>query len=169
LNRINKVVIMGGSYQFKGNSSACAEFNFFADPVAAKIITDNFKNILIYPWEPCELHKLAYSVFENTANDKEYNEDRHTHSFCTQMLKKKMNSSEEGIFADYGAALAAFYPSIIKSSFNGYGDVLIDGTDDTNGAMILSCKNIEKRNKFKIVRELDQNLYIEFFNFMIGR
>lgn len=164
VNRINKVVMMGGSYHFRGNVSAGSEFNFCADPIASKIILDNFTNVIIFPWETCERHKLTHSKFVNS-------EENDVNNFCMEILRKKLGSIEEGIFADYGAALAAFYPNIIKLSDYEYADVVIDSSSDLNGALIISKSNVNfiDKPKFEIIKEIDQNLFDEFFKMIIKR
>jgi inosine-uridine nucleoside N-ribohydrolase len=164
VNRINKIVIMGGSYKFNGNSSAGAEFNFFADPIAAKIVINNFKNVMIYPWEPCEIYKFNNSVIEHCIHDNNIN------LFCRQILIKKMNSPEEGIFADYGAALCAFYPQVIKSYMHVHTDIVIEGTEDVLGAMIIANKRTSdqaSQNKCCVIKELDYKIFVECFKLMI--
>src|SRR5690606_31648280 len=56
VNHVNRLVIMGGTPTHKGNVTECVEFNFYCDPIATKMVLDNFKNVTIYPWEPCEFH-----------------------------------------------------------------------------------------------------------------
>jgi purine nucleosidase len=49
--RVNKIIIMGGAWQARGNQSSAAEFNIAVDPESAKIVFDRFENIVMLPWE----------------------------------------------------------------------------------------------------------------------
>jgi len=47
--KINQIIVMGGAVEVKGNATAFAEFNFFQDPEAAKIVLTSIKEIHIIP------------------------------------------------------------------------------------------------------------------------
>lgn len=50
VERISKVWIMGGAF-YQGNTTMSAEFNFWVDPEAAKIVLSAGFDITIVPWE----------------------------------------------------------------------------------------------------------------------
>jgi pyrimidine-specific ribonucleoside hydrolase len=50
--KLQRIVIMGGTYASAGNTSPLAEFNFRADPEAAKIVIESGLPILVYPLDP---------------------------------------------------------------------------------------------------------------------
>ena len=52
INKLPNLVIMGGAFEARGNSSTVAEFNFFADPEAAAVVfRAGFSNVILLPWE----------------------------------------------------------------------------------------------------------------------
>jgi inosine-uridine nucleoside N-ribohydrolase len=54
IDKIKAVYCMGGNYQGMGNTTRCAEFNFWFDPEAARIVLGESKcELFILPWEPC--------------------------------------------------------------------------------------------------------------------
>lgn len=48
-SKIKQIVVMGGAVEVKGNATAFAEFNFFQDPEAAKIVLTSIEKIYIIP------------------------------------------------------------------------------------------------------------------------
>lgn len=57
--RVQRLVILGGVISGRGNSwLPAAEFNFYVDPEAAYVVLENWKNILLVPWETVERHRL---------------------------------------------------------------------------------------------------------------
>jgi purine nucleosidase len=163
INRIGKLVIMGGSYMARGNIKPHCEFNFCVNPIATKIVLDNFKNIIVYPWETAERHQLSLEYMQEhwTDNEKSY--------FCREIIIKKAEI-EGGIFADYGAAVAALFPQSIKTLKTAYYEVIIDSNDSLNGALVIKGKNNNFNDKAKtiqIVEELHENYFLELFKYMI--
>jgi purine nucleosidase len=51
IDKISKVYVMGGTVHGWGNITLTGEYNFRADPEAAKICISSFKNIHLLPWE----------------------------------------------------------------------------------------------------------------------
>lgn len=52
-DRISRIVMMAGTSRARGNTSAVAEFNVFADPEAAAVVFDTQIPITMVPWETC--------------------------------------------------------------------------------------------------------------------
>jgi pyrimidine-specific ribonucleoside hydrolase len=52
LRKLQRIVIMGGTFASPGNTSPLAEFNFRADPEAASIVINSGVPLLIYPLDP---------------------------------------------------------------------------------------------------------------------
>ncbi|KAJ3193495.1 hypothetical protein HK101_004740 [Irineochytrium annulatum] len=77
LAKCKTVVIMGGSYHAKGNSSRVAEFNFHCDPDAAHVVFDSATSLaqkssagnappklVIMPWETTLKHGVAWEQYD---------------------------------------------------------------------------------------------------------
>ncbi|KAG8773764.1 hypothetical protein FRC12_002321 [Ceratobasidium sp. 428] len=64
LARARRIVVMGGALDAPGNTSATAEFNFFADPKAATIVMDAAKsesiNLLLAPLDFTGWHSVPF-------------------------------------------------------------------------------------------------------------
>ncbi|MDA8777013.1 nucleoside hydrolase [Pontimonas sp.] len=59
--RVKHLFIMGGSNNARGNITAAAEFNFYVDPDAAKIVFDAGFDITVVPWEPLTVRDAIFS------------------------------------------------------------------------------------------------------------
>lgn len=53
IKKIKNLVIMGGAINVPGNKSRVAEFNFFVDPEAAKIVLNSNLKIILVPLDAC--------------------------------------------------------------------------------------------------------------------
>ena len=159
VNKINRLVIMGGAYKSYGNICPGAEFNFFYDPIAAKIVVSNFKNVQIFPWETCELNlfkeeELEYCKYDNNRS-----------LFCRRCIESKLSFKRNLVFADYGAGTAAFNPKIITKSRKTNGDIIIDGDSRFFGGLVIGDKL--NGNEVEVVEDVDRGVYYEMFNEMI--
>ena len=164
VNRFHRVVVMGGSYDSIGNVQPTGEFNFACDPIAAKLIFDKFKNIEVYCWEPSEKHRIFSS-------DVKFNKESELASFSKTCLEIKTQGPENGVFADYGAAVSSFFPkSVTKKRFL-YCDVIIDVEYDKSARFVVSETDIVERNREKclVVDDLDLKFVHSTFNYAINK
>ena len=59
-------MLMGGNSHGEGNITMCGEFNFHADPEAAKVVIDRMQcPICIVPWETCKNTNISWVSFTN--------------------------------------------------------------------------------------------------------
>ncbi len=59
--RVKHLFIMGGSNNARGNITAAAEFNFYVDPDAAKIVLSSGFDVSLIPWEPLAVRDALFS------------------------------------------------------------------------------------------------------------
>ncbi len=160
VDKLNKVVIMGGAYLDTGNISPSGEYNFACDNISAKIILNNFKNISVYSWEPSLKH-LVYPEDIKVDNGKDKT------VFIKKCTIKKMEWNQGGIYADLGAAVAAFYPKSITSSEKVYTDVVVDTEVLKLSRFIINKENVFD-NKDKEIHEVVYNLNMEVFHELVN-
>lgn len=61
--QFEEIFLMGGNFRGIGNTSRCAEFNFYTDPESANIVLHQAKcPITILPWEACMEENLDISI-----------------------------------------------------------------------------------------------------------
>ena len=54
-------MLMGGNSHGEGNITICGEFNFHADPEAAKVVIDRMEcPVVIAPWETCKNTNITW-------------------------------------------------------------------------------------------------------------
>lgn len=64
-SNINKLVVMGGAIEAKGNASEVAEFNFLADPEAAAVVFNaGFADLWVVSWEMALNNLLLWQDYE---------------------------------------------------------------------------------------------------------
>ncbi len=61
VRNVKRLVIMGGSNNARGNITAAAEFNFYVDPDAAKVVFEAGFDITVVPWAPLTLDDAVFS------------------------------------------------------------------------------------------------------------
>lgn len=62
-DQFKEIFLMGGNYRGIGNTSRCAEFNFYTDPEAAHIVLLQTKcPVTILPWEACMEENLDITI-----------------------------------------------------------------------------------------------------------
>jgi purine nucleosidase len=72
VDRIERVVIMGGAFEVPGNVTPTAEFNCFMDPAAAQIVLDAGVNPVLVGLDVCHRTQLAPAQLVDTKFDSEF-------------------------------------------------------------------------------------------------
>ncbi len=147
--KIQKIVLMGGGYR-EVNITPSAEFNFWIDPEAAKIVMDCGCDITIVPLDAT--HKAAVSIQDAqalrnkntkasilTANiiDRRYQAYRHW---------QPMEQADTVPVHDALAVCAVIDPSVLENVCETYADMDISG----GAADAMSIFDLDKRYKEKL-------------------
>lgn len=138
-----KIYMMGGSIFSRGNTLPASEFNFCYDYIAAKIVINNFKNIIITPWEPTEIIYLRDIHMEEIRSRLEisYENLNKLKMHFVHLILKKYTVEKGGLnLCDLYSAIPAFNGrSVVKYSICKI-DVIVD-SPSTNG---MCCFKIRK-------------------------
>ncbi len=152
VNRIKKIWIMGGAFS-KGNTTPIAEFNFWVDPEAAKIVLNAGFNITIVPWETAELYAVI--------NDKDWDQISKMNTRLSDFFIKvnktlreysKAQGIDGSVHPDSLTIAIAYDNTIIKRSLRRYVDV--ETCSESRGAMLIDWYSHNRQNA-EIVLEAD--------------
>jgi inosine-uridine nucleoside N-ribohydrolase len=157
----NKLYVVGGSFNNQGNSGTCAEYNFRADPVAAKNVIFYYKNVVLLPLEiegqlrdKKAIHRTNNTVFnefvdmvESSGQNNEYTQQ------CHSML---------GLFA----SVVVCHSDIIKKTEKRAAEVDIAGRYSRGALAIAKYIYIvpTQPNDIEIVEEIDTEVFAKWFS-----
>lgn len=162
---LKEIVIMGGNYKGVGNVTMSAEFNFFYDPIAARIILDDLTcPKYLITWELSKQHFLTlddvnqYCSYDNPKS-----------KFMRKLFESKKLLTNQCGFCDSVAAAVATDRNIIKNSFFKYATVDTESSL-TRGMVVIGwnlqydqTKHKDKLPNIIIVDEIDVDLYRKIF------
>lgn len=173
IKNINKLYIMGGTFISYGNCSPSAEFNFFSDPDAAKLVFLNkysFKKnkLTLFPLDVTRKIVLTYEIIDFI---KEHI-DQKIGLFIEKVTRFYMSFHKEYEQIDgcvindpliVEAYIDSFYNEykIIKSSFNSFVDIETNKESICYGKSVVDYLNFYKKDSnCKIIQKIKEK---EFF------
>lgn len=161
--RFNNLFIVGGSYNNLGNSGTCAEYNFRADPVAAKNVLTYYKNVTLFPLELEHQIKFSTNKFQILKSLKSF-------PLMTEALNL-IPIDEEESRSNY--SFLSFFSSIILANLHDLTKVRIIRPCDvdivgryTRGGMAIEKYDYIKSGKFNnisIVEEINVERFLEIY------
>ena len=173
-HKIKELFIMGGNIEARGRinlpggggTSSCAEFNFFNDPEAAKVVLKEFENITVLPYEPCCNCLLTWDFYDLWTNGKTKVSEFVKRSTSDSI--KARASGRQGYKSCDGYAMASVIDrSVVKSSQSVYATVELHG-QLTRGQMIVDWYNVMKKpSNVTVVKELDMKKIEDLFMLMV--
>ena len=151
-NKFKNIVMMGGSFLWRGNITSAAEFNINHDYLSAKVFLNNFKNFLFTCWEPTEFLFFNVSDLEKAKNIavKRYNDyNDKLYKYLYLIIKKYTQKRTGTQICDLYSIIAYFDKESVLKYFLAECDIIID-SDQFNGATIL-------KNKFYLTDKSNNN------------
>lgn len=135
---IAHIFILGGNREGSGNAKEGAEFNFYSDPVSARVVLQRATcPVTIVTWETLEHHALPWDVYDeltskNTTRGKFLLDiTNHTAHCCTAP------NGPGFALGDFLAMLAALYPESVNATLRARVDVELHGSY-TMGQVVLA-------------------------------
>jgi purine nucleosidase len=161
--RINKVYIMGGAYQAKGNVTLTAEYNMKSDPEAAALVFNSFPRIVLASWELTMAYGLPASVLPTYLRT-----DTSVGKWVSTVSKHLVQANDGAAFSagslllpDPLCVAIALQPSLITKSTT-QTIVVETGGKYSRGMTIVDWNDMLKKAKnVEIVTEIDMKLFTD--------
>ncbi len=171
---VKQVVYMGGAIDVPGNTTAAAEFNWWADPEAIKIcLNSDFARQVIVPKDICAKARITYDTYEKIKAAPE--------TYATKLFMEISGPNHEGnpdytnTLWDEVTVLYLLDPSFVTGSEERYLD--IDTTMGMNYGRSIGYRVNPRRpddfvinplaKKVEVLLDMDvehfMNLYVEYF------
>jgi purine nucleosidase len=159
--RVRRLVILGGVIGGRGNAwLPAAEFNFYVDPEAAFVVLENWKNVLLVPWETVEQHRLSAAELEQLFAIESHKADLFRRTI-QQRLEQQMPRYDGVNEPDPLAMAVAIDETLILRSVKKAMTVERFGSI-TRGQSIVDWNDLlGKEPNVEIVLQVDQQRYVE--------
>ncbi|XP_045924577.1 inosine-uridine preferring nucleoside hydrolase-like isoform X2 [Micropterus dolomieu] len=169
--KLNALYIMGGNTESRGNTTACGEFNFVADPEAAYIVLDRYTcPTYIAPWEFSCRNSLPWSFCDHWLSQNTEKAAFMKKIASLSMKKARSADYQKEITAGQGfnscdtyAMAAAIDDALITESEEVAVTVELEGTN-TRGMMVLDyIEQLKKKHKAFIMKNIDLERFKQMF------
>ena len=165
--RVSRIVVMGGSLAFGGNATAAAEYNFHADPEAARVIVRSGLPVVLVGLDVTSQVLLDRELFERRAAAS----TRPAAAFAREILGTYFDVAESGRGAggcylhDPLAVGVALDPTLVRVE-RFHADIETAG-ELTRGALVADRRlTMRRRNpggNVEIAVEADAERFVELF------
>ncbi|CAD6208106.1 GSCOCG00010369001-RA-CDS [Cotesia congregata] len=163
LESVKDFFIMGGNSAGQGNTTAQAEFNFYADPESIYILLQcNSKPLWLFPWETCLKSTITMDWRENKLGKLKENKKIKLISTVEDGIYKNKIKREIYRPCDAFCAAALINPKIITHFENCHADIELHGVK-TRGFVAIDHLRNNKPN-INLVSDLD---FQEFKSLML--
>lgn len=131
MSKVQKIIIMGGAFAVAGNMNNGAEFNFFVDPDAARIVCNFPIDKIVIPLDVCNKAVITVADLDRIENYQD-----------SLLLRNLVEPYAENIYNDTGIKgaimydpLAAYY-AINQKAFVVEDETISIGIDEDNRGII---------------------------------
>lgn len=164
ITKIKALHIMGGNFMGVGNITKCAEFNFWFDPEAARIVLTETKcPLFILPWEVClksseaTLHQeWRFGVLNKVRSD-----------IIDLMDKIEVDPLKKNFIPCDAYLIACFvFPQMITVEKRYNATVELSG-EYARGLMVLDHKQLDEPNAF-VIEDIDVDLFKKVLLWVCG-
>jgi purine nucleosidase len=139
LSKAKQIVVMGGAVEEPGNVSPTAEFNFFADPEAARIVIQAKAGVVVVPLDVTQQIGIDREEIARIALQKTKQTNFFEQSTRSVVCYGRENGGYEGVFLHDPAAVAfAIQPDLFSTCMM-FADV------ETTGALTRGQLVVDRR------------------------
>ncbi|XP_029446170.1 uncharacterized protein LOC115084904 isoform X2 [Rhinatrema bivittatum] len=166
-SKLKNLFIMGGNMESRGNTTACGEFNFLADPEGAYVVLNDFHcPTYIATWEHtcrCKLPWEWYDEWVNSGTEKaDFIKSIYAHSLQYSRSEKEVKGMVSGsgfVSCDSYAMAAAIDESTVTSFIECAVSVETSGKY-TRGMMVMDMIDfLNKQNKAFVLNGCDMEKF----------
>ena len=158
--RVNRLVIMGGTSGAQGNTTIVGEFNFAADPETAAVVLSSGIPITLMPWETCLHNLITLEQLERGGTEPLQNPVARKFLEITAELQKRTESylgSPGFLLCDLLAAAIILDPLVIEEEREVFAAVETAGAYGRGLTAIDYAGVSGKKPNINIVLEVDTN------------
>lgn len=158
MKKVKEIIIMGGAINVAGNKNRVAEFNFFVDPDAAKLVLNFPVKKTLIPLDACNHVQLTLNDFKKIKNNK-----------IKKILMKMVKPYIRNLAKDAGIKAALMYDPLTifylinKDACKIYEDNVQVETNGilTRGMTVIDKRKIkdEKKSNITIVTNISQSKF----------
>ncbi|KAL9981520.1 hypothetical protein ACROYT_G010228 [Oculina patagonica] len=160
-SKLKNVVIMGGNYEAKGNTSVSAEFNFHFDVEAAHVVLNQLTcPVSMVTWEFSLNHAFPWEFYDHYCGQGTKKSDfaQKISNITSTFYKKKRTHSHFGegyTCCDPLAVAVAVQPEIVTKETSVYATIELHG-HLTRGQMVVDWRgHLGQKPNVKIVQEVN--------------
>ena len=138
LRAAGRIVVMGGAVNARGNASPHAEFNFYSDPTAAKIIFDSGLPLTLIDLAACQRVAISRAQAETVRSGSKMG------TLAAELLEgwfARDSSRQQFYLYDPLAVLAVTHPQVV--GLNGITVRVVDSDDTDDSAMWGKCEVVD--------------------------
>lgn len=152
IQNIEKIVIMGGVINAKGNITQYAEFNFYNDPLAAKQVLDLDVPKVLIPADICRKIYMSNEDFKLIESNLDVQSSKVLADYIDYYLNNSLGNPKGGVLYDVLTILYLYSPEDFKTSL-AHVDIVID--TDRKGMSILNKNSSDNFYNCQLVTDLN--------------
>lgn len=167
MRKVKEIISMGGTIRVAGNKNRVAEFNFFVDPEAAKIVFDFPAKKVLIPLDICNKIRLSISDFEKIKNITL--KDNLLKMVVPFSRNTKKNEGPSGVMMyDVLAVFSFLKPELTMT--NNY-DIRIETEGELTRGMSVADLRVrsEKNENTQVVEKIPKDIFKRYFIDVLSR
>jgi len=159
MSKVRSVYIMGGNGFGEGNMTPYAEFNYYVDAQAVKIVSEFWSDMVLLPWNTC---LTGVNVDKNDV-DRILNIGSELSKFVIDINKSvaefsiKLGQKNGFILADPGIIAILIDDDIALEYESAFLDVIVEDNDFYGKQFLVEGR----RSNYKICKKMDQKKFID--------
>ena len=167
--RVKHLYIMGGSNNARGNITAAAEFNFYVDPDAAKIVFQAGFDITVVPWEPLTINDAIFSRSQMAEiSDQGSPVSRFFGHVCATTLEFDESVGIPGSSHPDSLTVAVMlHPELVTKSAPYFVDVEAD-SELTRGYSLMSWGIHGVKPNARVIEEVNKDAFFRYIKQQMG-